>query len=97
MNYFEKIKRLVNDRYEPARDKRYNIFCCLIDAVEDGRLTRFTFADAYVIVQETMPEANFGDVQHSVRMLDFMGRVKWLGSTRRGDDYIPMFQAQNVE
>ena len=93
MNYFEKLKRLVNDRVEPARDKNYEIFRCLMDGVDSDDLTRFTFAQAYVYVQDRMPEAKFDEVQHCVRMMDFMGHIKWLGHTRQGNNYIPIFDA----
>ena len=93
MNYLERIKRMLNDRVEPSRDKKYEIFCCLLKGLEDGELYRFTFADAYFHVQETMPEAKFDEVQHSVRMLDFTGHVKWMCNVKQGGNYIPMFQS----
>lgn len=96
MNYFEKLKRLVNDRINPVRDKQYDIFMCLLDGIDEGELQRFTYNDAYLYIQEHMPEARFDEVQHCVCMLDFVGRVKWLGATRRGNDYIPMFQVTKI-
>lgn len=92
MNYFEKLKRLVNERINPSRDKSYDIYEVVRKGVDDGELWRFGYDDVYLLVQDQMPEARFDEVVQVVNMMDFTGQLKWIGHTKRGASYIPMFQ-----